>query len=77
MVAEKISPVDRVQVLTMLHGILSYLDSADVVAASCVAYDEPLIIIRNLVISLEEVENARFNKSALSTPKPSVSKNVV
>lgn len=70
MVADKLSPADRMQVLILLKGIQQYLQSADIFANSGQSvYDEPLVVIRNLSMAIEEMNYAKFDEKILCTKK--------
>ncbi|XP_067950046.1 zinc finger protein 484-like isoform X2 [Watersipora subatra] len=74
MVADKVSPMDRMQILTMLKGMLEYLESVDMLHASRVTYEEPLVVIRNLAVSIEKTDLSHFDDSILMSK--SCSKNL-
>ena len=67
MVSEKVSAADRQQLVTLLKGILIYLESPDQMAHSRVVYNDPSVVVRNLVTSIEEADQAKFDDSVLIT----------
>lgn len=66
MVSDKLTAVDRIQVLTMLRAVMSYLETTEMQSTG-VAYDEPLVIVRDLVVSVEEMHNTKLNNTRIKS----------
>lgn len=57
LVVDKVGPADRCQVLMILRGIVSYVEKFD--TSLDIVYDDPLITLRNLIHTVEDVGAAK------------------
>ena len=77
LVADKVSPADRCQILMLLNGIISYVEKFD--TSEDVVYEDPLVTLKNLVHTIEDVSSVKEplprhvktekNKSAVNHPR--------
>lgn len=63
LVADKVSPADKIQLVTLLKGTFQYLVTATPLTSTTVVYDDPLITIRNLISSIEGTNYSLQDKS--------------
>ena len=66
LVLDKVSAADRVQILTILQTIQGYLTNADVLSIA-VPYDEPVKVLSNLIVTIEESTLGTLDSSKVIT----------